>query len=109
MWTTVAAVSAVITSRFMDLNYRATHLSTAVWRVLGLETPETTLTSVYFAVDFIASASTTGEVATSIKGRQSILPAQGTRVLYRHRQIKCQTLSLLNWMDFTSNTWQGFM
>lgn len=44
----------------------------------GLETQETMLTSVYSAVDFIASASSIGEVATFIKGRQSILPAQST-------------------------------
>lgn len=35
-----------------------------------LETQETMLTSVYCAVDFIASASSIGEVATFIKGRQ---------------------------------------
>jgi hypothetical protein len=55
-WTIVTLVSAKITSRFTYLNYRAIHLSTAVCRVPGLETQETMLTSVYSAVDFIASA-----------------------------------------------------
>lgn len=44
----------------------------------GLETQETMLTSVYCAVDFTALASSIGEVAIFIKGRQSILLAQRT-------------------------------